>query len=49
MLLKGFYPYEHMSSWQRFNQTSLGDKKKFDSNLTMENVTDADYKHVCRV
>ena len=28
MLLKGVYPYQYMYSWQRFNKTSLPDKKK---------------------
>ena len=28
MSLKGVYPYQYMYSWQRFNKTSLPDKKK---------------------
>ena len=38
-----------MDSWQRFNKTSLPDKKEFYSNLTMEGITDADYSHAKRV
>ena len=38
-----------MDSWQRFNETSLPDKKEFYSNLTIENITDADKKHAKRV
>ena len=38
-------PYEHMDSWEKFNETSLPGKKEFYSNLTVESVTDADYKH----
>ena len=35
-----------MHSWERVNETSLPDKKEFYSNLKMENITDADYKHL---
>ena len=34
-----------MESWKRFNETSLPDKETFYSNLNMEDITDADYKH----
>ena len=49
MSQKYVYPYEYMNSWQRFNEKSILDKKEFCSNLTMENMTDADYKHRKRV
>ena len=29
LLRKGFYPYEYMERWERFNETSLPDKKSF--------------------
>ena len=29
LLRKGVYPYEHMDSWERFNERSLPDKKAF--------------------
>ena len=29
LLRKGVYPYEHMDSWERFNETSFLDKKSF--------------------
>ena len=29
LLRKGVYPFEHMDSWERFNETSLPDKKAF--------------------
>lgn len=45
MLQKNIYPYEYLDSWQRFNETSFPDKNEFYSNLTMENITDANYKH----
>ena len=46
---KGVYPYEYMDSWNRFNETSLPDKKVFYSCLNMENITDIDYRHAMRV
>ena len=32
-------------SWERFNKTSLPDKKAFYSNLNIEDVTDIDHRH----
>ena len=49
MLIKDVYPYEYLDSWQRFNKTSLPDKKEFYNNLNMEDITDSDYKHAKRV
>ena len=46
LLQKGIDPYEHMDSWQRFSGTSLPNKEEFYDNLAMENIIDADYKHV---
>ena len=34
-----------MDSWKRFNETSLPQKEDFYSNLNIEDITDADYKH----
>ena len=34
-----------MDRSQRVNKMSFSGKKDFYSNLTMENITDADYKH----
>ena len=45
LLRKGVYPYEHMDSWERFNETSLPDKKAFYSELNLEDITDEDYAH----
>ena len=45
LLRKGVYPYEYMDSWERFNETSLPNKKYFYSNLNMENIDDIDYRH----
>ena len=43
LLRTGVYPYEYMDSWQRFDETSLRDKKAFYNNLNMEDITDVDY------
>ena len=48
MLRKGVYLYKCMNSYTRFNETSLPDKKNNYNNLNIENITDADYKHVWR-
>ena len=44
LLRKGIYPYEHVDDWEKFNETTLPEKK-FDSNLNMKDITDADYMH----
>ena len=45
LLRKGLYPYENMDSWERFNATSLLDKKDFYSELYSEDIIDKDYTH----
>ena len=45
LLRKGFYPYEYMDSWEKFNETLLPSKEDFYSNLNMENIDDIDYRH----
>ena len=44
LLRKGVYPYEHMDSWERFNET-LTTKKEFYSNLNMEDIDEIGYRH----
>ena len=34
-----------MEDWEKFNETSLPEKKFFYSHLNMEDITDADYAH----
>ena len=34
-----------MGSWERLNETSLPEKEAFYSNLSMEDITDVDYKY----
>ena len=43
---KRVYPYGYMDYWEKFNRTSLPEKKDFYSHLNMEVVTDADYVYV---
>ena len=50
LLRKGIYPYEHMDSCERFNETSLpDDKKAFYSELNLKDITDEDYTHAQKV
>ena len=45
LLRKGVFPYEYMDSWEKFNETSLPDKKDFYSKLPLEDISDKDYEH----
>ena len=38
-----------MGSWERFDETSLPDKKAFYSSLNMEDIADVDHRHAKRV
>ena len=38
-----------MDSWERFNETSLPDKKAFYSELNFEDINDKDYEHTQKV
>ena len=49
LLRKGVYPYEYIDSWERFDETSLPDKKSFHSELNLEDITDKDYAHAQKV
>ena len=49
LLRKGVYPYEYMDSWERFDETSLPDKKYFYSELNLEDIADKDYSHAQKV
>ena len=40
LLRKRVYPYEYMDIWEKFDETSLPDKKSFYSCLTMDNISD---------
>ncbi len=46
---KGFYPYEYMDSFERFNETALPPKEAFFSSLKGEGISDEDYTHAQNV
>ena len=47
---KGVYLYEYMDDWEKFNETTLPEKKKKkNTNLNMEEIADAGYMHGKRV
>ena len=45
LMRKGIYPYEYMSSWDKFAES----QEAFYSNLNMSNVSDDDYQHAKKV
>ena len=49
LLRKGLYPYKHIDSWERFNETSLPDKKAFYSEFSLEDISDKDYTQAQKV
>ena len=49
LLRKAVYPYEYMDDQENFNETALPEKEEFYSNLSIEDITNADYVHPKRV
>ena len=49
LLRKCVYPSEYMDRWERFDETSLPDKKAFCSELNLVDVTDKDYEQAQNV
>ena len=49
LLRKSVYTYEHMDSWERFDETSLPDKEAFYGSLKMEDIIDVDNRHAKKV
>ena len=49
LLRKGVYPYEYMDGWDKFKETSIPSKESFYSNLTMENISETDYRRANNV
>ena len=45
LLRKGVYPYEYMSSWDKFAETKLPPKEAFYSNLYISDISKYDYEH----
>ena len=49
MKQKGIYPYDHMDSFDRFNETKLPVQEDFYSILNNEHISDEQYKHAQNV
>ena len=49
LLRKGVYPYEYMDEWNKFDEKKLPCTESFYSTLTMEDISDTDYKHANNV
>ena len=49
MLRKGVYPYEYMSTWEKFEETSLPPQAAFYSSLSQENITSEEYEFAKQV
>ena len=45
LVKKGIYPYEYMSSWDKFKETKLPPKEAFYSKLNMSGVSSENYEH----
>ncbi|GBN47955.1 hypothetical protein AVEN_10327-1 [Araneus ventricosus] len=45
LLKKGIYPYEYMSSFDKFEETQLPSRSAFHSSLSNEGITEADYEY----
>ena len=43
---KGIYPYEYVSSWDRFKEVQLPPTEAFYSNLRMSNISEDDYQQI---
>lgn len=46
---KGVYPYEYMTTWDKYNESSLPLKTSFYSSLTNESISQQDYDHAVEV
>ena len=46
---KGIYPYEYMSSWDKFEESQLPPIEAFCGNLSMTNISEDDYQYAQRV
>ena len=49
LLWKGVYPYEYVDDLKKFSEILLTEKVDFYSDLSMADITDADYTHAKRV
>ena len=46
---KGIYPYEYISSWDKFEESQLPPIEAFYSSLNMTSVSEDNYEHAQRV
>ncbi len=49
LLSKQIFPYEHLTSFDSFDEPHLPPKEKFFSTLSNKGITDEDYAHACKV
>ena len=49
LIRKGVYPYEYMTSWDKFKETQLPLKEAFYSKLNMSDISDEVYEHAQKV
>ena len=49
MTPKGIYPYDYIDSFERFNETQLGSKDDFFSQLTQDAIIEEQYCHTTKV
>ena len=49
LIRKGVYPYEYITSWDKFKETQLPLKESFYSKLNMSDIGDEYYEHAQRV
>ena len=49
LLRKGVYPCEYIDGWDKFNEKIIPGKESFYGNLTLENISEADYAHANNV
>ena len=49
MSQKGVYPYDHMDSFEKFDQTELPTKDQFYSILNDQHITNDEYNHAKKV
>ena len=49
LVRKGVYPYEYMTSWDKFIETQLLPKEAFHSALNMSDISEYDYEHAQKV
>ena len=49
LVIKGIYPYEYMSKWEKFKETRRPPKEAFYSKLNVAEVKDEDHEHAKKV